>query len=122
MNRFPSTAQRPAQTPVLPTIGKLVLIAALPLTLAGCFNSSDAEMTLDLGSVSIGQQLMDLDAAKSAGALSPSEHRMIREKLINGIAALDIDLDEDDEPIDVQLDIEASRSESREEEDGFNWF
>lgn len=100
---------------------RLALVLTLPFALAGCFNSSDAAVTLDMGSVSLGQQLMDLDAAKEAGAISKAEHRMIRDKIIKGIAALELDEDEDD-AVEIMLDVSENKRDAEEEEDGFNWF
>ncbi|MFK7913559.1 MAG: hypothetical protein AB8B93_06560 [Pseudomonadales bacterium] len=122
MTRSTFSATSPARSAQL--LPRLALLLTMPLALAGCFNSSDAAMTLDLGSVSVGQQLMDLDAAKEAGAISKAEHRMIRDKIIKGIAALEIEVDEDNDAVEIMLEVgeNNTKSESENEEDGFNWF
>ncbi|MGI9324988.1 MAG: hypothetical protein ACR2PZ_07200 [Pseudomonadales bacterium] len=77
-------------------------------------------MTLSLGSVSVGQQLMDLETARSAGLLSDAEHRMIRDKLVRSIAALDFDHRDDDD--DDDDDDRRRWQKHHDEEDGFSWF
>ena len=98
---------------------RLLLLLSIALLSAGCFNSSDADMTLSLGSVSVGQQLMDLETARSAGLLSDAEHRMIRDKLVHSIAALDFDDRDDDDDDD---DDKRRRRKDHDEDDGFSWF
>lgn len=57
----------------------LVLFAALGLT--GCWNAEN--ISLRLGDVSLGQQLIDFQRARDAGALDEGEYRRVRTALIS---------------------------------------
>ena len=57
------------------------LLLGLLLGLSGCFN--DGKQVIDLGSVSIGQQLLDLKAAHDAGAISDAEYADAKASFLN---------------------------------------
>lgn len=62
-------------------ISKVCLAAILCSSLAGCWNGENVHV--DLGTVSIGQQLLDLKTAADAGAMSQEEYQMTREKILS---------------------------------------
>lgn len=62
-------------------ISKICLAAILCTSLAGCWNGENVHV--DLGTVSIGQQLLDLKTAADAGAMSQEEYQMTREKILS---------------------------------------
>jgi hypothetical protein len=61
----------------------LVLVAALGL--AGCWNGEN--VNLRMGDVSLGQQLIDLQRAREAGAIDDEEYQRVRTALV-AISAL----------------------------------
>ena len=63
----------------------IALLGAL-LGVAGCGND---HFSLDLGDVSIGQQLVDLKNARDEGALSASEYRAAKARLLALLDAAD---------------------------------
>jgi hypothetical protein len=69
----------------------LLLAVAL---LAGCWNGGNTN--LDLGSVSLGQQLMDLKAARDAGAIDHAEYEATRGALLEAVQRLGDDAASDD--------------------------
>ena len=54
--------------------------------LAGCWNGGNTN--LDLGSVSLGQQLMDLKAARDAGAIDAMEYEATRRAVLEAVQRL----------------------------------
>ena len=60
---------------------KICFGAILCISLAGCWNGENVHV--DLGTVSIGQQLLDLKAAADAGAMSQEEYQTTREKILS---------------------------------------
>ena len=75
------------------------LTLGLCLMLGGCFNQQ--EVTTSLGSVSIGQQLIDLKKARDSGSLTRSEYEQSKEALLNMLQSIgddeDIEYDDDDD-------------------------
>ena len=78
------------------------LTLGLCLMLGGCFNQQ--EVTTSLGSVSIGQQLIDLKKARDSGSLTRSEYEQSKEALLNMLLSMgdvdDIEYDDDDDDDD----------------------
>ena len=78
------------------------LTLGLCLMLGGCFNQQ--EVTTSLGSVSIGQQLIDLKKARDTGSLTRSEYEQSKEALLNMLQSIgddeDIEYDDDDDDDD----------------------
>jgi hypothetical protein len=62
------------------TSALLVLVCILGL--AGCYAQDNA---VDLGNVSIGQQLIDLQRAKESEAISEAEYSRLREMILAGL-------------------------------------
>ena len=60
---------------------KVCLGAVLCVALAGCWNGENVHV--NMGTVSIGQQLLDLKAAADAGAMSQEEYQLTREKILS---------------------------------------
>jgi hypothetical protein len=60
---------------------KVCLGAVLCVALAGCWNGENVHV--NMGTVSIGQQLLDLKAAANAGAMSQEEYQLTREKILS---------------------------------------
>ena len=60
----------------------LVASALVALVLAGC--GSSTKVVQPNVNVSIGQQLIDLKSARDSGALSESEYKKQKQKLIDG--------------------------------------
>lgn len=69
----------------------MLLGAAL---LAGCWNGGNTN--LDLGSVSLGQQLIDLKAARDAGAIDAAEYEATRRAILEAVQRLGEDAASDD--------------------------
>ncbi|MEM7220462.1 MAG: hypothetical protein AAF515_19030 [Pseudomonadota bacterium] len=71
----------------LPRHLALVALAASAALLTGCFNSGDenSHRHVHLGSVSIGQQLLDLDKARASKVIDDAEYKRLREVLITGV-------------------------------------
>lgn len=90
----------------------VLLLAGTLLLSSGCFNDSHGT-NINLGTVSLGQQLMDLKTARDEEAISDAEFRKLRRKIINAIDAIELEDDDDD---DRREDDEPS------EDDEFNWF
>lgn len=67
-----------------PRLALAGVLAAALLIATGC-GVNNAESELHLGSVSIGQQLMDLQAAHKAGALSADELSAARSALLGAL-------------------------------------
>jgi len=55
------------------------------LLLGGCWNGNGNHATLDLGDVSLGQQFIDLKAARDADAISADEYRELKQALIDTV-------------------------------------
>jgi len=53
------------------------------LLLAGCWNGENIH--LDLGSVSLGQQLIDLKAAHDSGAIDDAEYAATRQAILEAV-------------------------------------
>lgn len=90
-----------------------LLLGGTLLLSSGCFNDSHGT-NLNLGTVSIGQQLMDLKTARDEEAISDAEFRKLRRKIIAAVDAVEIDDDDDDD--------ERYDSDDAGEDDEFNWF
>lgn len=73
-------------------------IILLALSLSAC-SGNDNETTIDLGSVSIGQQLIDIKRARDAGAITGREYRRLKEGMLSLVdnASTAIDDDENDD-------------------------
>lgn len=100
----------------------LLALLLTTLGLSGCGNQ-DTETTLDLGSVSIGAQLIDLKKARDAGAISGQEYRALKADmltLLNNAAALNGDDDDDDKKEHrVEIRIGSDDNDEQEEDSGF---
>jgi len=72
-----STAEEPRVTQA----SKVCLAAILCISLTGCWNGENVHV--DMGTVSIGQQLLDLKAAADAGAMTQEEYQATREKILS---------------------------------------
>ena len=75
---------------------KILLGSIVIISLAGCWNGENIHV--NLGSVSIGQQLLDLKAAADEGAMSEQEYQVARQKilsLVHGCGGGDDDSDSD---------------------------
>ena len=95
--------------------------------LAGCGVGNDHE-TLNLGSVSVGDQLIDLQKARDAGAISDAEFETAKGNLLELLNATDIEIeiekddDDRDEAKDEQEDAAGRRvreNEAEDDDDGF---
>ena len=62
-----------------------VLLLLSLLLLGGCWNGNADHSTLDLGDVSLGQQFIDLKAARDAGAISGDEYTALKQALIDSV-------------------------------------
>ena len=93
---------------------QLLTICIVCIGASGCFNGRD-QISINLGDVSIGQQLMDLDRALEADAISAGEHKRLRADLILLVGNLSQRAGDElsDEP--------PSTNEDDDEEDGFSW-
>ena len=60
---------------------KTLTYAMLLLITTGCWNAENH--VVKLGDVSIGQQLIDLKAARDAGAMTDTEYAEVKAKLIS---------------------------------------
>ena len=89
---------------------KIALLLVFGLGLGACFNDNE-ERRIVLGNVSLGDQLIDLQKAHEAGAISNQEYRQMREALVNLVTDQDRDDDDDDK----------KNNNDPEEEDGFSW-
>jgi hypothetical protein len=90
----------------------VLLLAGTLLLSGGCFNESQATK-VHLGTVSLGQQLMDLQKARDEDAISDAEFRKLRRKIIAAIDAIELEDDDDDD---------RDEDEAPSEDDEFNWF
>ncbi len=97
------------------TLLSIAAILVLLTGLSGCFNEN--ESTLSLGSVSVGQQLIDLERAKSSGAISKAEHKRLRATLLS---LLDVAADDHNERAS-DADEEITKVDA-EDDTGFTWF
>ena len=62
------------------TTSRGLLLLCLLVGLGGCFN--EGKQVIDLGSVSLGQQLLDLKAARDAGAISDAEYAKAKDSFL----------------------------------------
>ena len=62
-----------------------VLLLLSLLLLSGCWNENGDRLTLDLGNVSLGQQFVELKAARDAGAISADEYALLKQALIDAV-------------------------------------
>lgn len=86
----------------------------LVLGLSACGFDSSYNNT-NLGSVSIGQQLIDLKAAQEDGLLSDKEYRVLRTKLLRALSdSLDANTSDDD-------DHDREVTESDDDDDDDEW-
>jgi hypothetical protein len=60
--------------------GAMAVVAAGLLLLGGCWNGGNH--SYHFGDVSIGQQLIDLQAALDQGAISPAEHERLKGAIV----------------------------------------
>lgn len=60
---------------------RTALLVAVTCMLSGCWNRGDTHMSL--GSVSIGQQMIDLKSALEAGAMSQIEYDETKQTLLS---------------------------------------
>lgn len=60
---------------------KVCLGAIVCISLTGCWNGENVHV--DMGTVSVGQQLLDLKAAVDADAMSQEEYQATREKILS---------------------------------------
>jgi hypothetical protein len=73
----------------------LVLVCAL---LAGCWNGNGVDhVNVDLGAVSLGQQLLDLQRARDAGAIDDAEFAAIKRAVLDAVLRIGGERDEKDD-------------------------
>jgi hypothetical protein len=63
---------------------RLIITAILALGLSGCIDSMNGK-SINLGEVSLGQQLIDLKAALDGGAVSADEYTTLKAQLISAV-------------------------------------
>ncbi len=97
---------------------KLITTIFLTLFLAGCWNGKNVHVSVNLGDVSLGQQLIDLKTALDEDAISPREYEQTKQRMLELLAQWE------DTPADADRDNHHNRShhEQDEDEDGFKWF
>lgn len=83
--------------------------------LGGCF-ASDNDSALDLGSVSIGDQLIDLQRALEAGAISQREYLELKTDLLAVLANHNSEEDAEEE-IEIEIEREESDQDSDSDDD-----
>jgi len=92
-----------------------LVISLACLSMSGCFNGSGKNIAINLGDVSIGQQLIDLDKARAAEVISEQEYEAMREDFIALLAnTKQIALQESRDEAAKEIEVE-------EDEDGFSW-
>ena len=93
-----------------------ILSLSLCLLLSGCFN--DANNT-QLGSVSIGQQLIDLKKALDTDSISKDEYRQAKADLLSllGDAEFDASDDDDDDEDDEDDHKRSGKAQTEDDED-----
>ncbi|MCZ6709198.1 MAG: hypothetical protein O7B25_02420 [Gammaproteobacteria bacterium] len=72
---------------------KTALLISVICMLSGCWNQGNTHISL--GSVSIGQQMIDLKSALEAGAMSQTEYDQTRATLLSMNTVCDAALEED---------------------------
>ncbi len=97
-------------------LAKLFSVLFLCLCLGACFNDNN-ERSVHLGNATIGQQLMDLKAAREAEAISKSEYHRARADLLRLLTHNGCD-DDDCEDAPIPQD---PGGEENEEDEGFSW-
>ncbi len=70
-----------AKTATRTTVSKVTLLACITLGLSGCWNGGNNHV--NLGDVSIGQQLIDLKKALELQAITPTEYNDTKAKLLS---------------------------------------
>lgn len=65
---------------------RLIAILALLTLTSACSNEANTE--IHLGAVSVGQQLIDLTAAKSAGAITEAEYEAAKASILRMVDEL----------------------------------
>ncbi len=95
--------------------------AILCLLLTGCFNA--AETTLDLGSVSVGQQIIDLKKARDTNSITNSEYEESKAALLHLLknAAQGEDFEYDSEDEDSDRDRAKAKDKAKDEDDDSGW-
>ena len=105
---------RPLQTRLTTT-----LLLTLTLLLGGCFATSGDD-ELNLGSVSVGQQLIDLKKARDADAMTEREYHRAKAALLDALQRLssdDDDDDDDDYDDDDQSDSDPDEDDTEDDDD-----
>ena len=94
----------------------LGLCISLCLLLTGCFNQG-GESSVNLGSVSVGQQLIDLKKARDTNSISNSEYEESKAALLNLLknSAEEEDFEHDSD--DDDSDRKKSKAKDKEEDD-----
>lgn len=95
--------------PILPPLALTTI--CLCAGLSGCV-AEDNGSTLDLGSVSIGKQLIDLQKARDAGAITKPEYLKLKAELLTLVGTAMTSSDEEDAaPKDIEIHIEHNDDE-----------
>ena len=94
-----------------------LMLATALFGLSGC-GVNNSERELNLGSVSIGQQLIDLQAAHEAGALSEDELDNARTALLEALHDTQCD-PSDDTDGEVTVHMEAGSDDEDDEDNGW---
>jgi len=91
----------------------------LCLLLTGCFNQ--AESTVDLGSVSVGQQIIDLKKARDTNSISNGEYEESKAALLhllkNAAEGEDFEHDSDEDDSDRGRDTANGKGKSKDKDD-----
>ena len=90
---------------------QMAIAFSLCLTLSACFNG---ENTMDLGSVSIGQQLIDLKKARDSGSMTAEEYESAKKSIL--LLLSDI-ADDDDVNIEIEIDDDENEGEDEDEKE-----
>ena len=91
-----------------------ILSLSLCLLLSGCFN--DANNT-QLGSVSIGQQLIDLKKALDTDSISKDEYRQAKADLLSLLGDAEFDTSDDDDDDDDDDHKRSGKAQTEDDED-----
>jgi len=60
---------------------KYLILLIIPVLLAGCWNEDNAK-DINLGSVSLGQQMIDLQVALEKKAITPDEYETLKDTVM----------------------------------------
>ena len=80
---------------ITPRILSGFILSISLLAMSGCWNGDVSNVSL--GGVSVGQQLLDLQAAHEADALTDAEYEQARQKLLSLLDGCDCESEGDDQ-------------------------